>query len=238
MASFGALQEEVFARQQRKQHFDSYIKGLNAYERHKKFMRDYVHHYGAPSQQPIRPIKTDADTLRETYRFIRSEEDDSERSWEQRLAKRYYDKLFKEYCLADMSRYKESKVGLRWRTEKEVIAGKGQFICGNKDCNAKEELCSYEVNFVYKEAGESKQALVKLRLCPGCAYKLNYKKEKEKKRQMRKEQKEETKKKRRVSEEEETPGRAPRGADQNVAQGPSEERDKDEYAEYFKGMFS
>ena len=33
------------------------------------------------------------------HRFIRSEEDDSENSWEQRLAKRYYDKLFKEYPL-------------------------------------------------------------------------------------------------------------------------------------------
>jgi len=29
---------------------------------------------------------------------------------EKRLAKRYYDKLFKEYCIADLSRYKENKV--------------------------------------------------------------------------------------------------------------------------------
>lgn len=32
-------------------------------------------------------------------RFIRSEEDDMNPSWEQRLVKRYYDKLFKEYPL-------------------------------------------------------------------------------------------------------------------------------------------
>lgn len=32
-------------------------------------------------------------------RFIRSEEDDKDSSWEQRLVKRYYDKLFKEYPL-------------------------------------------------------------------------------------------------------------------------------------------
>nr|GFC45758.1 hypothetical protein [Tanacetum cinerariifolium] len=31
--------------------------------------------------------------------FIRSEEDDMDSSWEQRLVKRYYDKLFKEYPL-------------------------------------------------------------------------------------------------------------------------------------------
>ena len=31
--------------------------------------------------------------------FIRTEEDDMDPSWEQRLVKRYYDKLFKEYPL-------------------------------------------------------------------------------------------------------------------------------------------
>ncbi|KAJ0792705.1 putative folate-sensitive fragile site protein Fra10Ac1 [Helianthus annuus] len=58
--------------------------------------------------------------------FIRSEEDDMDTSWEQRLVKRYYDKLFKEYPLL----YYRSimyAVGLRWRTEKEVISGKGTF---------------------------------------------------------------------------------------------------------------
>ena len=29
---------------------------------------------------------------------------------EERLAKKYYDKLFKEYCISDLSRYKEDKV--------------------------------------------------------------------------------------------------------------------------------
>ena len=46
-------------------------------------------------------------------------------TWEQQMAKRYYDKLFKEYCLADLSRYREGLVALRWRTEKEVLEGKG-----------------------------------------------------------------------------------------------------------------
>jgi len=31
---------------------------------------------------------------------------------EKELAKKYYDKLFKEYCIADLSRYKENKVRL------------------------------------------------------------------------------------------------------------------------------
>ena len=40
-------------------------------------------------------------------------------------------------------------------------------------------LSSYEVNFAYEEAGQRKQALVKLRVCPQCAFKLNYRKEKQ-----------------------------------------------------------
>ncbi|KAH7290536.1 hypothetical protein KP509_30G052500 [Ceratopteris richardii] len=120
--------------------------GLNAYDRHKKFMNDYALHYGKVSVniEERRPIKTDQDTLRETYRFIRTEEDDSDNTWEQRLAKRYYDKLFKEYCIADMSHYKDGKIGMRWRSEKEVISGKGQFIFGSKNCDVKEDLSSYE----------------------------------------------------------------------------------------------
>ena len=53
-------------------------------------------------------------------------------------------------------------MALRWRTEKEVIVGKGQFECGNKKCNIKEGLRSWEVNFGYVEQGEKKNALVKL----------------------------------------------------------------------------
>lgn len=95
-------------------------------------------------------------------------------TWGARLAKKYYDKLFKEYCIADLTYYKQNKVALRWRTEKEVIVGKGQFECGNKTCKEKEGLRSWEVNFGYIEHGEKKNALVKLRLCPDCSKKLNY----------------------------------------------------------------
>ena len=35
------------------------------------------------------------DVLLEGYRFIREKEDDAEGTWEQRVARRYYDKLFK-----------------------------------------------------------------------------------------------------------------------------------------------
>lgn len=33
----------------------------------------------------------------------------AEKSWEARLAKRYYDKLFKEYCIADLSQYRKNR---------------------------------------------------------------------------------------------------------------------------------
>jgi protein FRA10AC1 len=107
-----------------------------------------------------------------SFRFLREEEEVD--SWESRLAQKYYDKLFKEYCLGDFSRYKTGQVGLRWRTEKECIHGKGHFVCGNLKCDRIDELHSWEVHFRYKEAGESKEALVKIRLCPECTEKLHY----------------------------------------------------------------
>ncbi|PKI31905.1 hypothetical protein CRG98_047715 [Punica granatum] len=166
MASFGSLKSHIWDREERKQQYQAHIRGLNAYDRHKKFLNDYVSFYGKDKDARVSlPVKTDQDTLREGYRFIRTEEDDKDSSWEQRLVKRYYDKLFKEYCIADMTKYKTGKIGLRWRIEKEVISGKGQFVCGNKHCDETYGLASYEVNFSYFEAGESKQALVKLLAC-------------------------------------------------------------------------
>lgn len=50
--------------------------------------------------------KSDHDILREQYRFIRSAEDDADDSWEARLAKRYYAKLYREYAIIDLSQYK------------------------------------------------------------------------------------------------------------------------------------
>ncbi|KAF5745634.1 protein FRA10AC1 [Tripterygium wilfordii] len=199
MASFGSLKSAIFNREEKKQQYQAHVRGLNAYDRHKKFLNDYVRYYGNEEDTNERrlPVKTDQDTLREGYRFIRTEEDDLETSWEQRLVKRYYDKLFKEYCIADMSHYKTGKIGMRWRTEKEVMSGKGQFICGSRHCDTKDGLVSYEVNFSYSEAGESKQALVKLVTCERCADQLHYKRRKEKEKIEKEEKGEDKKRKRR-----------------------------------------
>jgi len=155
---------------------------MDAYSRHKKFINDYVLFYGDAAEycKPIQPSRTDYDVLQETYKFIRTEEDNDDSDWQKKMAKKYYDKLFREYCLADLTRFKEGKIGLRWRIEKEVFSGKGHFICGNKKCDSNESLKSFEVNFAYVENGEKKNALVKLRLCPPCGRMLNYKHEKKK----------------------------------------------------------
>ncbi|KAF5899515.1 protein FRA10AC1, partial [Clarias magur] len=150
---------------------------MNAFDRHRKFVSDYILYYGGKLEDFKRSTtkdKNDLDVVRENHRFLWRDEDEEEMTWEKELAKKYYDKLFKEYCIADLSRYKENKFGFRWRIENEVISGKGQFLCGNKHCEKKEGLKSWEVNFAYVEQGEKRNALVKLRLCPECSFKLNY----------------------------------------------------------------
>jgi len=51
---------------------------------------------------------------------------------------------------------------MRWRTEQELVVGRGQFTCGEKRCTEKENLKTWEVNFAYQEHGEKKNALIKL----------------------------------------------------------------------------
>uniref|UniRef100_A0A182WFT5 Peptidase S1 domain-containing protein n=1 Tax=Anopheles minimus TaxID=112268 RepID=A0A182WFT5_9DIPT len=148
---------------------------LNPYELHKHLINEYMlTKPGATKllQRDTSRDKTDHDVVRENHRFLWDGE--TVDSWEKQLAKKYYDKLFKEYCIADLSRYKENKVAMRWRIEKEVIVGKGQFVCGDRQCEDRSELRSWEVNFGYLEQGQKKNALVKLRLCPKCSDKLNY----------------------------------------------------------------
>lgn len=171
---------------------------LNPYDLHKHLVNDYILKRTGDTSIFTRDTskdRTDADVLRENHKFLWDEDDDDntpgELTWEQQFARKYYDKLFKEYCVCDLSRYKENKVSktetyetllklieciflvfqvaLRWRTEKEVIDGKGQFICGHKICTETLELRSWEVNFAYVEHGERKNALIKVRKYKVCS---------------------------------------------------------------------
>ncbi|KAG9071084.1 hypothetical protein KI688_008627 [Linnemannia hyalina] len=150
--------------------------GMDAWTKHQHFIENYVKFYNndkPSSTQEPRPI-TERDILHENHRFLRSESDDQDLTWEKRIAKKYYDKLFKEYALVELKYYKEGRVAMRWRNEQEVVRGKGQFTCGNLRCNESQGLESWEVNFGYVEQGEKKNALVKIRLCEKCSYRLNY----------------------------------------------------------------
>ncbi|KAK0395304.1 hypothetical protein QR680_001216 [Steinernema hermaphroditum] len=156
---------------------------VDAYTRHKQLINNYLLFHQGATKCLVRDDsrdKNDFDVIRENHRFLWDNTDDSDLTWEAKLAKRYYDKLFKEYCIADLTRYKDNKVAMRWRIEKEVRSGKGQFVCGNKYCSIEKGLDSWEVNFAYKEDGIRKNALVKLRLCPQCSAKLNYHSQKRK----------------------------------------------------------
>jgi protein FRA10AC1 len=152
-----------------------HLLSLDAYSRHKLLVNQYllskgqgVEHFTRDSSRD----RNDYDILQEQHKFVWDTNDEPD-TWEKRLAKTYYDKLFKEYAITDLSRYKERLLALRWRTEKEVIVGKGQFICGSKHCEETVELASWEVNFGYVEHGEKKNSLVKVRLCDNCSKKLN-----------------------------------------------------------------
>lgn len=168
---------------------------LNAFDRHKQLVNNYLTYYGKNARQMFKPDKSkwkrDIDLVRENHRFL-WEDDEGEEiekkdlEWEQRIAKKYWDKLFKEYAICDLTFYKKNRIAFRWRIEKEVISGKGQFVCAQKKiCSEKEGLRTWEVNFGYVEEEKKKQALVKVRLCATCSAKLNSNK---KYREVRKEQ--------------------------------------------------
>lgn len=53
--------------------------------------------------------KRDIDVIKENHQFL-WEEDDAVDTWGKQLAKKYHDKLFKEYCICDLRKYKENKV--------------------------------------------------------------------------------------------------------------------------------
>ena len=151
-----------------------HLRKMDAYDRHKELIKNYVKLYGGKVEDFNRDSSKDRNdftVVKENHKFLW--ESEKTQSWEERIAKRYYDKLFKEYCIADLSKYESQKIALRWRIESEVRKGKGQFICGSKACSETLLLCSWEVNFAYVEQNEKKNALVKVRLCPDCSIKLN-----------------------------------------------------------------
>ena len=126
-------------------------------------------------------------------RFLREDNDQEPLTWEEQLAKKYYDNLYREYAVCDLKHYKTGNVSfstartyfmnelrsfqfsLRWRTEDEVLSGAGETTCGNTRCpfhdshnveEARPSLKTLELPFSYEENGENKFALVKV-VSPG-----------------------------------------------------------------------
>ncbi|KAG9314961.1 folate-sensitive fragile site protein Fra10Ac1-domain-containing protein [Chiua virens] len=128
------------------------------------------------------PPLTEFDILKASHRFLR---DDSEpvgsgASWNDQLAKKYYDSLFREFAICDLKHYKSSNFALRWRTESEVLDGVGETSCANTRCDrhrssSPHALSTLELPFAYEEHGEQKEALVKVVLCPKCVRKMLWK---------------------------------------------------------------
>lgn len=107
--------------------------------------------------------------LRSEYEFLPEQSDNNEDNF----MEEYYSKLYREFCLVDLSRYKKGKLGLSWCTEDHILKGKGYKICANISCDKTKHLKAYEVNMKYTEKNEIKNALVKVYLCHKCGNKLN-----------------------------------------------------------------
>ena len=115
------------------------------------------------------PFLTDHDVIQRNHQFLR--ESSSPASSEAQQALQLYDSLYKELCVADLAAYRQGRIGLRWRTQEEVLAGKGDQVCANLHCGAQSRK-ALEVNFAYTEMGERKNALVQVHLCRKCKHRL------------------------------------------------------------------
>ncbi|KAG6832789.1 hypothetical protein H0H92_009407 [Tricholoma furcatifolium] len=153
-----------------------------------------LYHHGSMSKKlPSRTGMTEFEILKKAHRFLR-EDDDTNQSWDDQLAAKYYESLYREFAVCDLKHYKSGNFALRWRTEHEVLSGAGETTCANTRCEHHESLPEYlrrsagpapplttlELPFAYEEHGENKSALVKVVLCPKCFDKLMWKRRKEK----------------------------------------------------------
>ncbi|EPT01631.1 hypothetical protein FOMPIDRAFT_1109616, partial [Fomitopsis schrenkii] len=142
------------------------------------------------SKQAVHGGRSEFEILKASHKFLREdgEADESKLPWDDKLAKKYYDNLYREYAVCDLKHYKSGNFALRWRTESEVVCGAGETTCGNTRCALHEQravdelrpsLKTLELPFSYVEDGAAKFALVKVVLCDRCLKKLMWKRNKE-----------------------------------------------------------
>lgn len=84
---------------------------MNPYEVHKTLINQYVLKQPGDTKLLKRDAskdRTDLDVLKDNHQFLW--DSTTPDSWEAQFARKYYDKLFKEYCIGDLSLYKDNKV--------------------------------------------------------------------------------------------------------------------------------
>ena len=109
-------------------------------------------------------------------RFLR-DEDEKPTTWDDKLAGKYYESLYREFAVCDLKHYKSGNVrfwsslymltcrlmitgpqfALRWRTEDEVLSGAGETTCGNT-------RCSHHISTRFQNEGGSRVSLTTLEL--------------------------------------------------------------------------
>ncbi|WWC68357.1 uncharacterized protein I206_102282 [Kwoniella pini CBS 10737] len=131
--------------------------GITVYQKESSFVK----HYGIDKDALTREEKkrkSDWDVIKENHRFIREEEEDlNEISWEEKVARIYESKLFKEFALIDLKHHKSKAFALRWRTATEVINEIGENTCASLRCkfhnpllinNQDKEISSKDLRFI------------------------------------------------------------------------------------------
>ncbi|GJN89886.1 hypothetical protein Rhopal_002875-T1 [Rhodotorula paludigena] len=179
-----------------------------AHERHQRLYR--LKSAYERGKVPAKPqSKNELDVLKERHQFVRdSNVDPASLAWEDQLAYKYYETLFKEFALVNLKHYRSGAVALRWRTEDEVLSGIGHLTCASLRCEYHEpspailaaleedadvppdpdsttplvevRLEEMQMPFGYVERGEKKTTLVKVVLCRECGKKLRYGRQKAK----------------------------------------------------------
>lgn len=92
--------------------FRTQLRYLNPYDLHKLIINDYVLRRPGDTSLLRRDNSKDRNdyhVIKENHKFLWDCKETPD-SWELQFAKKYYDKLFKEYCIGDLTLYKENKV--------------------------------------------------------------------------------------------------------------------------------
>lgn len=121
---------------------------------------------GAEAPQPTPAPLTEVGAVLAHHRLLWDDSPPSaDEGWEVREARAFADQLVKDVALCDLSQYRAGRLGVRWRTRDDVLAGKGVSVCGTLGCDETRGLHAFEVPFAYEEGGQGKMTLLTTRVC-------------------------------------------------------------------------